>query len=249
MNKKIHIAICGHNDEQAKNFNENINYKFYNLNNLSFNNSQFSNNTFGESRILLANNIFDFNKDILGTITASWSTKYLCGNFDSFFKDELIYRLDKIKSNEVFCTAVCYGKNHPNYVNNPIHLRNFQKNQRQTMPFTNDIQSILKYITGLEYDENSVVPYANQIITNSYIFEHYYHSMRKIILNLIEAFGIDFKFLPITMKNCSIIDIRRPFAYLVEESAMLWWSSQKGIIMTSLCDADSSWYSQNKHLC
>jgi hypothetical protein len=247
-NKNIHIAICGHEDSQEYNFIGSNHYKFYNLNKLSFDNDIFAQNTFGESRILLAKNIFN-DEHIQGTITASWSKKYMCGDFDTFLTEILLNKFDNMQDNEVFCMTACYGKNHPNYHNNPIYLKNFQINQRQAMPFTNDIQNILKYITGFEYDESSIAPFSNQIITNNNIFNLYRTNMIKIIYDLLEAVGENFSYYPITKKlSSSIIDQRRAFAYLVEEAAMLWWSKQKNLKIIPLCEVNSTWYSNNQHL-
>lgn len=248
MDKTIHIAICGHDDNQKQDFLGSSYYRFYNLNKLTFDNLIFSKNTFGESRILLANNVFA-DEDIQGTITASWSKKYLCGDWDTFLTETLLGKINNIKFNEVFCTTVCYGKNHPNYSNNPMYLKNFQVNQRQAMPFTNDIQNILEYVTGIKYDESSIVPFANQIITNKEIFNFYRQSITKIIYDLLEALGEDFNYYPITKKLSSfIIDPRRSFAYLIEEASMLWWSKQKEFIITPLCGISPEWYKNKEHL-
>jgi hypothetical protein len=246
-NKKIKIAVCGHSDLQCKNFHNKKYFKFYNLNSLNFDNSLYRNNTFSESRILLSTDpIFSDEYDILGTITASWFNKYQASCLDQLYNWHVFNLIDNLPENHVICASLCMGNNCG--PGDPLFRRNFQKHFRKIFPYTDSIQDIIYDVTNMEYKENTVAPYSNQIIANKNLFFKYKNYMCNIIPKLIDAFGIDFNFYPASIKGAESFDVRRPFGYLVEEVSMLWWSNQPGLVFVSITHPKDSWYEKQGYL-
>jgi hypothetical protein len=247
LKKTIQIFVCGHNDVQNDQFHTRKYFNFVNLNKLSFDNEMYSNNTLSESRIFLTSeNIFPQDKDILGVISASWYDKYNYGCVDSLYNWPITPMIDELRENQVICAGICSGAEAQ--PKDPLFKKNFNKHFRHVYRYTKDIQNILQDITGLAYDGISPAPYSNQIIAHRSVFNEYAKFMRKTVKDIVEAFGIDFKFFPISVKHNDTYDNRRPLGYLVEEAAMIWWSNQKHIKYISIAQPQQSWYKNKRHL-
>lgn len=234
----VDIALCGHTDQTKNNYQQRKYIQHYNLNNLQYKNSHWSHNTIGESRIFLADDIFDDNKQVWGCLTASFNEKY-----NPFKIDQLNNYIDfdvlHKSHNLVYCTSICAG-NAAGLKQDMWH-KNFQKHFRNLYKNSYFVQENINKITGLEYDETTKCPYANQIICNKELMQELIDYMRSVIDKVLDTFGLDFQY-----PNAP--DPRRNIAYIMEEISMLWWANKKNIKYLSFCQPSRHWYENRQYL-
>ena len=242
MNKKIHnnldISLCGHKPVIDQSFQSRKYLTYRNLNTLPYSDKRWSNNSLGESRIFLADQIFDDEKDIWGCLTASFNQKYF-----PFKVDHINNYIDPnaciSNKNKVFCTSLCLGNRAARDLD--LWHKNFQHHFRNLYKDSEFVQDKIEKITGMIYDPNNLAPYANQIICHKDLFRKLSNYIKSIIDLVFQEFSENFIY-------PNIPDNRRSLAYVMEEITMLWWSNQKDITYESFCKPNKLWYEEKQFL-
>lgn len=235
----IDISLCAHKPENKNKDYQLRHYLNYrNLNTLDYKKSDWSNNSLGESRIFLAENVYDPSKKIWGCLTASFNQKYAPFKVDHLH-NYINFEILLSSSNNVYCSSLCTGNKTPH--NHDLWHKNFQKHFRKLYPGSDFVQQKILDITGITYEGDVSVPYANQIICNKELFEELSDYTKKVIDKVIDSFGIDFDY-------PNIPDKRRSLAYVMEEVLMLWWSQKKNIRYHSFCKPSRDWYEKKQYL-
>lgn len=228
----IEIAVAGHSPDQFVTINPRSYLKFCMLSELNYDNITYASNSLGEARVFLANNIFDKNTQIVGTVTASWNNKYYPYKIDQIYNWPFQYIFNKILYDKslVLCATLCTGAYSKN--NDPLWSKNFQQHFRNVYPNSHWVQDMLYDTTGLVYDGLRPTPYANQIICHKDLYQELCFFVRKHIDKIIEH----------TSNITYGYDSKRSIAFILEELTMLWWASKTNVQFIPMVDIVPNWY-------
>lgn len=230
----LEIAIAGHAPEQFFSIHPRSYLQYKVLPELEYDKPIYRENSLGESRIFLANNIFRESSDVIGTVTPSWNKKYYPNKIDHILNWPQFPLIQQIRQDPslVVCSTICAGAYAKSY--DPLWTKNFQIHFRNEFKNSEWVEQKLFDITGLRYDGIRPAPYANQIICHKTVF----YDLCAFFKQHIDAIINEFTLKP----NYSTPDPNRPLAYILEELSMLWWSSRKGIQLVPVVEIQPNWY-------
>jgi hypothetical protein len=230
----LEIAVAGHTEKQFFCINPRSYLKYTMLSDLNYSKDIYSNNSIGESRVFLANNVFKESSEVVGTVSASWNKKYYPNKIDHILNWPQFPFIEKIKTDPsmVVCATICSGSYSKR--NDPLWIKNFQTHFRNEFKQSEWVEKKLYDITGLKYDGIRPAPYANQIICHKTVFYELSQFMKKHIDKIIEEFTLNPEY--------NTPDPNRSLAYTLEELSMLWWSSQKEYHFIPVVEIQPNWY-------
>lgn len=230
----LEVAIAGHVAEQFFCIHPRSYLQYKILPELNYDKEIYKDNSIGESRIFLANNLFKESSEVVGTVTASWNKKYYPNKIDHILNWPQFPIIEKIQKDPslVLCATICAGAYSAKH--DPVWTKNFQTHFRNEFKNSEWVEQKLFDITGLRYDGIRPAPYSNQIICHKTVFYELCDFMKRHIDDIIETFTLkpDYK----------TPDPNRPLAYILEELSMLWWASKPGIQLIPVVDIQPNWY-------
>jgi hypothetical protein len=233
----LDIALIGHKSEQFNNIEQRSYLKRILLHNLQYKDQKYASNTLAESRFLICEDvIFKDTAEVVGSISASWNTKYYPSRIDSITTWYNWPIINKIRNDPslVCCATLCYGAY--SKPNDPLWEKNFQQHFRTIFKNSQWVTDLLYEILGLKYDGLRPTPYANQILCHKSVFNEYRIFIKSHIDDIISNFApkLDHNY-------SSSFDAARPLAYILEEASMLWWSS-RNFVFIPCAQINNGWY-------